>query len=281
MTVKKGLALCCCALVSFSLFLSACGGSDANNKADKKVEASKFTFTTDQIMFLKSIKIEPPADITKTDKGCTFYYNKELIEVLINEKNGITAVNVDHNEYWTDKKGKVGMLKAEKEEEERKAKEARKKFLYNFIDNSKQDYDQANQITWVDSYSSPFGHKGVLAYMGIQGREKNGKKWLRARLHYSDSSWVFFNKVVFSTADSNWTYVVPGRVTRDVVNGGIHETYDVDFDDLKPGIELLVNGKNPRIDFFGKDYRDGIYLNQDAVNNLKTYLELDQAITEE
>ena len=83
MTVKKGLVLCCCALVSFSLFLSACGGSDANNKADKKVETSKFTFTTDQIMFLKSIKIDPPADITKTDKGCTFYYNKELIEVLI------------------------------------------------------------------------------------------------------------------------------------------------------------------------------------------------------
>lgn len=241
-------------------------------KVEKKVEKPVFTFNQAQIDFFKKIGIQSVGTIT--DKGSTkeFYYDGETIIVTLNPNNGITEVKAGKygtDVIWNDKSGKIGMLKGDK-----------LAFLDKFIDNHSQKYDQAQQVTWVDSGGNyPLGHKGVFTYMGIRGREKSGQKWLRATIHYSDDSWVFFNKITFSNTKESWTYTVPGRVTHQVVSGGIHEYIDVPFSDLRRGMEIIAYGENPKVDFLGNDYHDDKLCTAHEVQNAKNYLILEDALS--
>ena len=284
-TVKKStnskLFITIILIVLLIIVIILCNDGKTNNElqsnqsgaAIEKKEDSIYKFNADQINFLQSLGIEGVTQAKINGGKKEFFYDGETIYLLIDKNNGIESIYKNNNvELWNAQKGKVGMLRSEY-----------RKFLSDFIDNSEQSYDQATQITWVDSGPSPFGHKGLLPYMGIKGREKKGRKWLRVKIHYSDTDWVFFTKVVFSTTERTWTYETPGifKIDHSVVWGGIHETYDVPFEEIKPGIELLTKGSNPRIDFFGKHGRDGVELSQSDIDDLNTYLKLEQAIKNE
>ena len=93
--------------------------------------------------------------------------------------------------------------------------------------------------------------------------------------------WIFFNRVTFSNENESWTYFIDDlhNITRDVFYGGvIHEVYDVNLNKVRPGLEIITRGKNPRIDFKGEHYRDGRYLNEYDIRNAKTYLLLQDII---
>lgn len=172
-------------------------------------------------------------------------------------------------------------------EEMRKEKQEKVDFLYNFVDSAKQNYDQAQQITWVDSVgTTPFGHKGIYTYMGIKGKEKTGSKWLRAVIHYSDSSWVFFDKVTFSNTEESWTYKLSGSgILKDkkteVVMGGVHESIDISFDDIEKGLLILTRGENPQIDFSGRNGAVQKSITAAEIENIKTYMKLKEGIEAE
>lgn len=230
-----------------------------------------FQFNQNQLDFLKSIGISSVSNI-KDKKICKeFQYDGETIKVFLNDNNGITAVFCGPdgaNPLWNDKKGKVGMLKKEK-----------LAYLDKFIDTHHQEYDQAQQVTWIDAgFKRQFGHKGIYTYMGIKGREKSGAKWLRAHIHYSDNEWIFFNKITFSNTNETWTYNVTQRPTHKVVTGGIHEYVDIPLDDIRKGLEILAYGENPKIDFLGDDYHDDKLCSQYEIENTRTYLILADAI---
>lgn len=276
--LKNGKMACCAlALMLASSFFVGCG--DSNNSQTKgNVSTTNsasaqdvYKFNQDQIKFLNSIGIKTVTDAKKVSGHFEFPYDGETIAVYLNDKNGITTVYCGSSgttPLWDDKHGKTGLLKSDKVA-----------FLDKFIDTHSQKYDQAQQVTWVDSVENKsFGHKGVYTYMGIKGREKSGQKWLRACIHYSDSTWVFFNKVTFSNTKDTWTYTVPDRVTHQVVSGGIHEYIDVPFSDLRRGMEIIAYGDNPKIDFLGRDYHDDKLCTTHEVNNARTYLKLLDAI---
>lgn len=257
--------------------LFGCSGNNSSTSktsptktVETKPEKKVYKFNNDQIAFLQKLGIKKVEDAEDKGRFKEFNYDGELITVEVNDKNGITEVSVgnDGKPLWNDKKGKIGMLKAEK-----------LAFLDKFIDSRSQNYDQAQQITWVDSIGTyPLGHKGVYTYMGIKGREKSGQKWLRATLHYSGSEWIFFNKVVFSNTQETWTYQVPKRPTHQVVMGGIHEYSDIPFEDIKRGMEIIAYGENPKIDFFGKEFHDDKNCTAQEVENARTYLILSDAL---
>ena len=257
-------------LVAGLLFGCSGNNSSPSKTAGTKSEKKMYKFNNDQVAFLQKLGIKKVDEAEETAKFKSFNYDGELITVELNDKNGITEVTVgkEMKPLWNDKKGKVGMLKAEK-----------LAFLDKFIDNHSQNYDQAQQITWVDSIDSlPLGHKGVYTYMGIKGREKSGKKWLIGTIHYSGDSWIFFNKVVFSNTKETWTYKVPKMPTREVVTGGVHEDIDVPFKDIKRGMEIIAYGDNPKIDFYGKDFHADKLCTAQEVENARTYLILFDAI---
>lgn len=281
MTILKKNIFIIFLILVVAISFSGCGGNNpspstsTNTKStEAKPEKKTYKFNNEQIAFLKSIGIKEMNDIEVKDGLVTFYYDKEEIAVSLNEKNGITEVfnckwgTSDRKTLWNDKKGKIGMLRADK-----------LALLDNFIDTHPQKYDQANQVTWVDSSGPyPLGHKGVFTYMGIRGREKSGQKWLRATIHYSGGDWVFFNRVVFSNTKDTWTYHVPKTPTHQVVMGGVHEYIDVPFEDLQRGMDIIAYGDNPKIDFYGNDYRAEKLCTSHEVDNAKTYLFLLEAI---
>lgn len=241
---------------------------DKDTGKDKKPKTESYEFSPEQISFLKSIGIKQIGEVTKENEKCEFDYNGEKVVVILNEKHGIKTVLVSGNTYWSDKNGKTGILAEDKQ-----------KIVDNFIANHNSQYDQANQITWVDSHYSDFNHKGVMLYMGIDGKKNTDPKFIRVKLHYSDEDWVFFDRVIFSNTEKSWTYQASSRLApkHDVVSGGIHETLDVPIQDVLPGLEIITNGDNPRIDFVGK-YKDGVVVNNTELNRIREYIRLYNAI---
>lgn len=255
--------------VLLSLFFILSGCSSTPQK--------EYTFNNEQIKFLNSLGIY---SIEKAiDKGgkVTFDYNKETIEVYLNDSNGITTVKYGKYDadkiLWSDKLGKIGLLKYD-----------RKRYLENFIKNAPKRYDQSSQLTYIDFVSSmQLNHKGIYTYMIVKGRDLTNKKYLRAVLHYSDEDWVFFNKVIFSNETETWTYKIPNyfKIRHDVVYGGIHESYALPLKDIIEGLKIVTTGKNPRIDFSGDHLKDGRKLNAYDLQNIRNYLLLYEIVEED
>lgn len=208
-----------------------------------------------------------------------FWLMSVLIDMSPTTKNTSVAVSTED---WERAKQENQEKKAKQE----KARQEKIDFLYNFIESANKNYDQAQQITWVDSVGGqPFGHKGIYTYMGIKGRvESGGPKFLRAIIHYSDRNWVFFNRVTFSNTEESWTYHLSSsdlyqNKKETVVMGGIHETLDLPFNKIERGLRILASGENPRIDFVG-EYRATKQLTAAEIENIKTYIKLQEAIDE-
>ncbi len=277
MSYKKYIIL----IFSLMFLITGCGKSEtsktSSNDTSPSIKKVEFKFNQNQLDFLKTLAIHETNSLEDHGNYKSFTFNGEKFEVYTNENNGITDVKYGkksaHKVLWNDIKGKIGLIKSERDS-----------FLNDFFNKSNKRYDQANQITWVDSIESfRLGHKGIYTYMGLKGKELTNKKWLRVVLHYSDEDWVFFNRVIFSNKNNAWTYKIPNtfKIRQDVVFGGIHESYDTKLTDIKEGLEIIAYGENPRIDFIGEHYRDGVNLSSYDVNNVKTYLILQEIIDDD
>ena len=93
----------------------------------------------------------------------------------------------------------------------------------------------------------------------------------------SDIEWVFWDDVVFSTNEGNWTYHIGsfagqsgnGKRTQ-IVMGGKYEFLNVSIDKIAPGLEKLIKGTNPIIRLRGKEFVYDIKLTDNDMNIINT-----------
>lgn len=142
-------------------------------------------------------------------------------------------------------------------------------------------HDQVKRINWYYSEKNIFPHKNAfLWYVG----EKDSTVWMRAKIvnfsSYS-TSWIFWTKVTFSTAEKNWVYNIPnafagsgGDKRTEVIDGGKLETLDTPFVNVLEGYKTLANGTNPIIRLEGNQYYYDYKLTALDVENVKKALKL-------
>lgn len=154
------------------------------------------------------------------------------------------------------------------------------------LNNMPSKTDDVEKITWYQ----PWGSNGYPAkdaiywYVG----ERNGEYWLRAFIvHFDDGiNWVFWDKVIFSTSNTNWIYNIEncfagqsgGGKDTQIVHGGKYETLDVRFSDLERGYKLLATDKNPIIRLQGRDRHHDYYLTSADINLLNTGIYLNEQL---
>ena len=93
----------------------------------------------------------------------------------------------------------------------------------------------------------------------------------------SGIEWVFWDDVVFSTNEGNWTYHIGsfagqsgnGKRTQ-IVMGGKYEFLNVSIDKIAPGLEKLIKGTNPIIRLRGKEFVYDIKLTDNDMNIINT-----------
>lgn len=183
----------------------------------------------------------------------------------------------------------------EKVQREREEKVRQEKALANkqivaeverILNNIPSKTDDVEKITWYYPWGTN-GHPARDAVYWYVG-EKDGKFWLRAFLVHFDEGieWVFWDKVIFSTSNANWTYNIRncfagqtggGKDTK-IVRGGKYERLDVNFSELEQGYRLLATGNNPIIRFQGEDRHHDYYLTSDDINLLNTGIYLNEQL---
>ncbi len=135
--------------------------------------------------------------------------------------------------------------------------------------------DEVEKMTWYMPYQEVYPAETRLYwYAGV--KEKH--IWERAKMvHFSDDmDWVFWKKLIFSTDQGRWEYNLKTIIGQDgekdtqIVMGGKYETADIPFDEIKPGIKLLITGTNPIIRLKGEKHHKDYYLSTDEIEYLKT-----------
>jgi alanine-alpha-ketoisovalerate/valine-pyruvate aminotransferase len=138
--------------------------------------------------------------------------------------------------------------------------------------------DEVEKMTWYTPWGkgSYGAQDAIYWYVG----RKQDNVWMRALIvNFTKSmDWVFWDKVIFSTAEKNWEYKLKnvfagqsggGKHTQ-IVMGGKYETMDVPYEEVKTGYELLIKGTNPIIRLSGNEHHYDYKLTQEDINHLKT-----------
>lgn len=162
-------------------------------------------------------------------------------------------------------------------------KQNAKQRIQEILDSQNQQYDEVKKITlyfpW-DNYSIP-AKTGIY---WIASNEKGDLHLLTKVIQFStNTEWVFWNKLNFSTDEGNWVYRIKGNFPEQnsggksttIVMGGKYESLGLQFSELKKGYQLLVNGTNPIIRFEGNNSYYDYHLTSDDIAYLKQGIELD------
>lgn len=88
------------------------------------------------------------------------------------------------------------------------------------------------------------------------GKEKTGQPWLRFKLSFVNSDWIFFDKILFNIDGEKITYIPAfGRIKRDN-DSEIWEWCDVSVgNEEKNIINKIINSKSTIARFVGTTYR--------------------------
>ena len=168
-------------------------------------------------------------------------------------------------------------------EEHKANKEKAKAEVLKILNSMSSHTDQVEKVTWY----TPWSGENYPAESAIYwyAAKKDNRVWLRAKIvHYSSGiNWVFWDKAIFSTPEKNWTYQIKnvfagqsgGGKSTQIVMGGKYETLDANFEELKPGYQLLANSKGPNvIRLEGKEYKFDYKPDNTDLSHIKTGLYL-------
>ena len=93
----------------------------------------------------------------------------------------------------------------------------------------------------------------------------------------TDTEWVFWDKVIFSTSQGRWEYSIGSFVGQsgggkktDVFIGGKYERLDLPYEKLAPGYKLLLEGSNPIIRLQGPDAHFDMHLSAAQMEQITT-----------
>lgn len=253
MTMKKG-KLQNLSLTFLLIGLLGCGGVSQNEHDNLKAENEKLRKELEDLKFgpLKLLSqarlYADKADFNNArielqnllKKHPTSIQAKEANELLIIVENGI-----QEKEILEEKE------KQEKElvEKERLAKATQK---------MRVSIDDINNITWYYDKTSPrfSNYNGLYAYIG---KSEGSKPWLRLAIQYAADDWLFIEKYTIKVDDQTF-YITEnsyGEIKKDNGSGGIWEWLDrlVGNEEYEI-IQAISKGKDVKIRFNGKDYRD-------------------------
>jgi tetratricopeptide (TPR) repeat protein len=171
------------------------------------------------------------------------------------------------------KKGKeeyLALLQKEKEEHERKVKEA--------LTNLKSEYDEVQGITWYYHKNEyPIIREfpvitGLYLYIGKEDKYDYTIPFIRFVTRYYGDSWVFYEKVIFRIDDEIYTFQVEPK--RSNGNGKVWEWEDVAFDNQKYQlVKQIINSEDDVImRFQGDEYYTDIRLTDSSKRELQEML---------
>lgn len=147
----------------------------------------------------------------------------------------------------------VALKKAELEKNYEQLK--REQLLEKTSKKLRQKYDDVEAITWYYDKTTPESNrtKNIHLYFG---KDKNDAVWLRLRIRYSGSNWLFIDSYTIKADDDVFEINTSfGEVERDNGYNGIWEWYDtvVDLNTLTM-IEAIIVSKIVKIRYKGQQY---------------------------
>ena len=93
----------------------------------------------------------------------------------------------------------------------------------------------------------------------------------------TDTAWIFWDKLIFSTNQGRWEYPIGSFVGQsgggkktEVFIGGKYERLDLPYEKLAPGYKLLLEGSNPIIRLQGPDSSFDMRLSAAQIEQIKT-----------
>ena len=130
-----------------------------------------------------------------------------------------------------------------------------KERLANATKKLRTQYDDIKGITW-------YYDKGTTKYNNYNsfhlyiGQEKNATPWLRLRIQYTSSDWLFIQSYVIKTDNDSYTIRTSyGDIQTDNDGGDIWEWYDTALDGSHyKMIKDIIKSKNVKLRCNGKQY---------------------------
>jgi hypothetical protein len=130
---------------------------------------------------------------------------------------------------------------------EQRKEEAKRK-----LGNFRSKTDEFEGTTFYTDKRAPFytNVNFVYPYIG----EKNGNYWLRFRMQYTSSKWLFINKAIFLVDGAK--FELTGRWERD------NDTRIWEWSDIQAGsrelllLNAIANSKSAKVRYIGSQYRD-------------------------
>jgi len=190
----------------------------------------------------------------------------------------------------SDKKAAEELSAAEKnhqQEQEIANQKAASQEILQILGSLPTEIDNVEKITWYQPWGSgPFpAEDNIYWYAGSKDNEVR----LRTLIvnFSSDSSWIFWDRVIFSTDQGRWEYDIrsykgeeKGGKKTEVVMGGKYETLDVPYYNLSKGYQLLIDGTNPIIRLEGKQYYSDIQITPAQMEKVKQGARLNYLLAE-
>lgn len=169
-----------------------------------------------------------------------------------------------------------------KENEERKQKEKEifeKERLANATKKLKSNYDDIKGITWYYDKGTP-KYNNYNSFHLYMGKNDGGLPWLRLKIQYASSDWLFIENYVIKTDKGSHTISTSrGEVERDNGSGGIWEWYDVSLtDELYYIIKDIINSKNVKIRHNGSQYYKDRVISEKEKQGIRNVLDAYEAL---
>lgn len=131
-----------------------------------------------------------------------------------------------------------------------------KKRIAEVLKKLRTQYDDINGITWYFDKSTPVQDnvKNIHLYFGM---EKTGKPWLRLKIRYAGSNWLFIHSYIIKTDDGSFTIPVSFTdVNRDNGYYGVKEYYDTEVnEEIMKIVKSIINSKIAKIRYLGQQYK--------------------------
>lgn len=162
---------------------------------------------------------------------------------------------------------------------EKQKEEANKKRLADATKKMRKQFDEVQEITWYYNKSTPeYANKNNF-YIYI-GTKKDSLPWLRLKIQYAATDWLFIDKYIFKVDDKTFEInPVDSIVIRDNNADGIWEVYDDEFNkknyDL---VKAIISSKKAIVRHQGnRKYADRVITTAEK-QGLKNVLDVYEAL---
>ena len=139
--------------------------------------------------------------------------------------------------------------------------------------------DDVENTTWYyDKNTTPYNNEN--SFHIYIGQKKDSKPWLRFRIQYTGSEWLFIEKYIVK-ADTS-TFIINtkyGEVERDNKNGAVWEWYDINMDnDNYTIIKNIISSRTIKLRYSGKHYYFDRVINSTEKKGLQNILDAYEAM---